>query len=224
MENGASVMSDQTVYIERSSPKTIEHVAYHEAGHATVAIVLGVPLRLVTIRPSDGALGRTFVGGFPGWYDPENEHDEVTLMITRSHVLTSLAGGVAERRHSGVLDDTAMSEDRAFVIDFVTKFDGGEDQSAEDLWADTEALVEESWPAIDALAQVLLRKRTVWSNEAKTLVRAALTVPMISAVDERTSKYRHLCTKKSRERRLEVIAERIRIIDAEAGAAQLSID
>src|SRR5262245_55354834 len=38
----------------------LQHTAYHEAGHAVIALRLGYEMEKVTIKPSRGSLGRYF--------------------------------------------------------------------------------------------------------------------------------------------------------------------
>lgn len=71
------------------TPKTRYRVAIHETGHALAAVLTGVPLRLVTIRPGKKHLGKTMM--FHA--DPMSS----TIDEYLSTIQCALAGPIAER-------------------------------------------------------------------------------------------------------------------------------
>jgi cell division protease FtsH len=96
------------------TPKTRYRVAIHETGHALAAILTGVPLRLVTIRPGKKHLGKTMM--FHA--DPMSS----TIAEYLNTIQCALAGSVAERvtgidRGMGASSDTtSASEMASFLI------------------------------------------------------------------------------------------------------------
>src|SRR5437667_288204 len=66
--------------------------AYHEAGHAVLALALGRPVQRVSIRPGRDHLGRCALRQGP--FRPSADHLEREL-------LTALGGTAAGARHTG---------------------------------------------------------------------------------------------------------------------------
>jgi hypothetical protein len=62
-------------YIMSSSPAKrdyeLQATAYHEAGHAVVALLLGLKFRHVTIEPDSDSLGHLKCDRHPKWFNPK---------------------------------------------------------------------------------------------------------------------------------------------------------
>lgn len=76
--------------------------AYHEAGHALVALMLpdSLPLHKVTILSRGGALGIT-------WYLPENDETSKSELNLRASIASALGGRIAEEIIYGVMTRTS---------------------------------------------------------------------------------------------------------------------
>jgi hypothetical protein len=134
-----------------------EMAAYHEAGHAVIAHMLGVKVRQVSI---DEHGNRTQIGGFGRGED----------RIERA-IIVNLAGPYAQRRHAprsrwrhGNHFGSNSGADFDNVTDLIFNLHGN-NKVSEAYWryveARAEALVEQHWKKIDAVAQVLLRKHLI---------------------------------------------------------------
>lgn len=76
--------------------------AYHEAGHAVVALAVGRPVAKVSIRPDADRLGWCQFG--KGRFKPTEDWVENELLI-------ALAGMAAEARQTGTYDRVAAGQD-----------------------------------------------------------------------------------------------------------------
>jgi ATP-dependent Zn protease len=150
----------------------LELVAYHEAGHATVAWSLGFKLRAIRIDAESGASAT------------EIYEDSPPTLFQRALVL--LAGGRAEkiadhtslsRRLSPLLDDaslrTMLQEKLHFrlilrPVEYVEAIEARMDQR---LSACCERLVKKQWESIERLAAALKRHPEIDGAYAERLLR-----------------------------------------------------
>ena len=84
-----------------TSPNQIA-TAYHEAGHAVMALLLGRPIQRVSIQPSHLRLGLCEIQ--KGSFRPSKDQLETQILIL-------LAGAAAEARHTGRYDWVGASQD-----------------------------------------------------------------------------------------------------------------
>jgi hypothetical protein len=97
--------------------------AYHEAGHAVVAIALRLPFCKVTIEPSDNAKGFVLIRAYRpqkrfGFRPPKWQDD------ARKRIAVSMAGFAAMARLEGSLDDTLSAHDRAWNAPILASVSG----------------------------------------------------------------------------------------------------
>lgn len=149
--------------------------AYHEAGHAVVAIALGRSFRKVTIVPDEDSLGHVLHRPFPKGFRPDIDVDLRSERRIRQSVLCSLAGMAAERRGCGRA--TGYSEDLSRADDMMSYLSAR--PSVEQLWyrllqAQTEATLEQWWPGVEALCAALLARRTIPGPRARAIVLDAV--------------------------------------------------
>jgi hypothetical protein len=119
-------------------------VAYHEAGHAVAHAQAGDPIELVTIVPTAHYLGQVRLA------QTSSSHDPVT------ELMCLLAGPAAEAIY-GSFDPAGSADDLAQMIQVVA----GTFRE------------EETWSAIDWVAQALLTKKKLSGDEVKTLIGLA---------------------------------------------------
>ncbi len=87
------------------TPETMYRVSVHETGHALTATLIGVPLRLVTIRPGKDHLGKTMTHQA----DPKSS----TVQELLNQLKVGVAGAIAQdvtgtERSAGASGDTKM--------------------------------------------------------------------------------------------------------------------
>jgi hypothetical protein len=128
-----------------------DHVAFHEAGHAVVAVVRGVPF--------------TFVEVFPEEVD--GEFGGMKYALIDEDAVTDLAGAIAQGRKEGVAASTIFEKGAAH--------DMARAQAATD---DIEAalrnahdLVEQNWASVVAVAAALRERGRLLEEEIRLLIR-----------------------------------------------------
>jgi Peptidase family M41 len=137
--------------------KRRREIAFHEAGHAVIGHVLKRGVQFVTIEPQGSTLGRVNRSTGHRIDDP-------------AEINVSMAGEIAEAEFSGRAIDWRRDGCRADVrlIRFSMRCSSGLDDSANS-WASFEAktqvLVRKHWPAIRAMADQLLRQKTLLRSD-----------------------------------------------------------
>ncbi|MBZ5621022.1 MAG: hypothetical protein LAQ69_20190 [Acidobacteriia bacterium] len=105
--------------------KKLETVAFHEAGHAVVAAMLGIPFQRVTIRPDAVYAGHVALGPGdpPERVCPWNPDWDVkqARQYWKRHICGLLAGALAETLHTRCwqqqpVDDEHTDESKALEI------------------------------------------------------------------------------------------------------------
>src|SRR2546422_12664 len=128
-----------------------EATAYHEAGHAVVALALGRPVQRVSILPDRVHLGKCEFG--KGLFRPSEDWLEREMLI-------ALAGIAAEARHTGKYAWPGAARDRQYVRRLAVQRAG--ERQAERLerrlLARAEHLLgrEGHWRAVELIAAELL--------------------------------------------------------------------
>src|SRR6266567_2257192 len=162
----------------------LHRTAIHEAGHAVAAIALGRPFRSVTIVPEDGMLGYCSLSRWPKNFQPEINDDLRTRERLESTIISTLAGEIAERHMCGPSWVDAEA-DLHMAVDLASYCVGSNEELEaylEWLRIRTEALVRRSKLEIEALAEALLRDKTIQAKRAREIfsatVRSKLRIPM----------------------------------------------
>src|SRR5713101_6138541 len=134
-------------------PSHDEAVAYHEAGHAVVALALGRPVRRVSVLPDREQLGHCEFG--KGVFRPSEDWLEREILI-------ALGGIAAEARHTGDYAWDAADRDRQYVRQLAMRRAG--ERQAERLerrlLAKAEHLLAQEglWRAVKLIAAELLQR------------------------------------------------------------------
>lgn len=139
--------------------------AYHEAGHAVVALALGRSVQRVSIAPNEIRLGQCDLHSRRT--GPSDEWIETEVMIL-------LGGLAAEGRHFGEYNHDAAEHDLRDVRQIAeTRIAGTKKQ---DRWEKrlldrTEHLLEKPgvWEAVERIASELLRVTTISGRAARHL-------------------------------------------------------
>ncbi len=144
--------------------------AYHEAGHAVMALALGRPVAHVSIRPGREFLGTCAFG--KAVFRPSEDWLEREALI-------ALAGAAAEARRTGEYAWGAAARDQAYVEELALQRAGGARQAQRllrRLLAKAEHLLarQENWRAVERLAAELLRRGEISGRMARHLYEQSL--------------------------------------------------
>jgi ATP-dependent Zn protease len=139
--------------------------AYHEAGHAVVALALGRPVHRVSILPDRERLGNCQFG--KPVFRPSEDWLEREALI-------ALGGLAAEARFTGYYELAGAARDRKYVASLALQR-AGDARKAERLerrlLAKVEHLLqqEENWRAVERISAELLRTGTISGRAARHL-------------------------------------------------------
>src|SRR6266851_9830456 len=145
-------------------PPHDEATAYHEAGHAVVALALGRPVQRVSVLPDREQLGHCEFG--KGVFRPSEDWLEREILI-------ALGGIAAEARYSGDYAWGGAGRDRLYVRQLAVQRAG--ERQAERLerrmLAKAEHLLakEGHWRAVELIAAELLRCGAISGRAARHL-------------------------------------------------------
>jgi ATP-dependent Zn protease len=144
-------------------------VAFHEAGHAVAAYVLRRRINLVTIVGGDGHNGRVSLTELAPRHLKRRERDAII----------GLAGVPAERRLlGGKHDRRGFENDRLGVLELLEDIAVRRGENPElvlesrisDALEEAKRIVNDHWPAVESLADQLLRRRTLSGRAARKLL------------------------------------------------------
>ena len=150
--------------MEPQPPFSDEATAYHEAGHAVVALALGRPVHKVSVLPNRDRLG--WCEFRKGVFRPSEDWVERELLI-------ALAGMAAEARHTGTYDRAAAGRDLRYARGLVLQ--RATERSAERLerrmLAKVENLLDDEghWRAVELIAAELLKVGAISGRAARHL-------------------------------------------------------
>ncbi len=145
-----------SVPVDPQASSKLEATAYHEAGHAVIALALGRAVQRVSILPGHAWLGRCEFQ--KGRVRPSEDWLEREILI-------SLAGAAAEARLTGVYDWDGAVADRRNVRRLAVQ--RASERQAERLerrlLSKVEHLLDQAghWRAVGLIAEELLRCETI---------------------------------------------------------------
>jgi len=156
--------------------------AYHEAGHAVIGWHLDLGVRRVTIVRNDaqGSLGHALFGRFRKNFRPDVELTPATKEHLDRNVLCSLAGPLAEKKHTGRHNSAGARQDYEDALNSAEFLTGSVDGRLERAYLQWARLRVEQllggvwWEEIEAVAQRLLRDRTITRKQLEEAVRSVV--------------------------------------------------
>lgn len=178
-------------------------VAYHEAGHAVVGVLLRWAIRYVSIIPDDQTLGRVYHprrSELDYWLAEEVKSPNASVPSLRKRValplseLTSaqigmrhrraridiavrLAGRKAEKRFTGEWTDPCVGSDRLEVVELALHLASELPITADRIIVRESArasrLLAENWPSVEAVARALLVHNRLTGRVVRAIVKGA---------------------------------------------------
>lgn len=147
-----------------AKPEYDPATAYHEAGHAVVALALGRPVHRVSVLPNRDRLGQCEFG--KGVFRPSEDYVEREVMI-------SLGGLAAEARHTGTYGWEEADRDLRYVRRLVLQrgSERAADRYERRLLAKVEYLLADDghWRAVERIAAELLKHGVISGRAARHL-------------------------------------------------------
>ncbi|HEY1190698.1 MAG TPA: M50 family metallopeptidase [Gemmata sp.] len=142
--------------------------AYHEAGHAVIALALGRTIHKVTVRPNRERLGE--VRFTKGAAKPTDDWIEREILI-------ALGGFAAEARHTGTYATEEAAQDLRFVRRLAAerKSDRQVERYEQRMLAKVEYMLadEGTWKAVELIAAELLKHGEISGRAARHLFELA---------------------------------------------------
>ena len=148
-----------------------------------MAYLQRVPFRGITIVPDPGAdtLGRVVLGRWPDWANPDSikYREKAAHEYFQRRMRVDMAGQIAEAQHLGRRVRVGMHQDNCNAVDLALHLCAGREtgQAMLDwLYLDTRDRLTAPavWPAVQALADVLLVHRTLGTRAARSCIRSAI--------------------------------------------------
>ena len=143
-------------------------VAYHEAGHAVAAHVLGIEVKSVSIVEEEGTLGRS-ISPLPRDFDPYAQGAEEVM---RSHLVVGVAGAASEELLTGKLL-SIKGKDLEGATKLLMSLAAVGAQTQEDgEWARKKAksTLRYNWESVRALAEALLEHRELDREQIRAVL------------------------------------------------------
>jgi ATP-dependent Zn protease len=163
----AGVNSVNSYFVPPKNPPKREElsrteVAYHEAGHAVVALLLGYAVRYAAIEPEGGGEGICLLAGEM----PRSDANEVVILH---------AGVIAQYRAGLGCDGagTDLTQARARAATLAATYDLDQDALLDSFAALTHRVVARHRTAIDRVAEELLRHRRLSGEDIEYVAEIA---------------------------------------------------
>ncbi len=144
--------------------------AYHQAAHAVARHHLkhAGRDRSVTIAPGSADVAGGHAVPYP------RPACQLPIDQALSRIQVCLAGGIAEKRAAARWDKAAVFADLERAVEFALRVSHEPETDALVHWlrVRTENLVEFYWPEIEAVARLLLRRKTLKGEEVAEVLRS----------------------------------------------------
>jgi hypothetical protein len=163
---------------EQGRLNSLKAIAYHEAGHAVIAMVEGRRFIRISIIPADGVLGRVRFAPLPRWFKPDGVIDGRHRLFIEREVLIDLAGDAALLRFKGRRDWRGSRSDIESAVGLAMRLFCGRVLDSymvfmRDLAMEMVAMPK-NWTQIEALAATLLAEKELSEDRAHEVCMEAL--------------------------------------------------
>lgn len=142
-----------------------QSTAYHEAGHAVVAHVLGLDIEKVTIIGDEESAGQC-IAPLPENFMPYDDED---YELMEKHLMTNMGGAAADELRKGERP-SLIGNDRDGAFDLVSRLAGGnEDEQleiSEQAHQKAKRILGSKWGAVESLAETLIRCEELNGDQA----------------------------------------------------------
>jgi hypothetical protein len=155
--------------------------AYHEAGHAVSSYAKGIPMDGATISEKEHSLGRVIFGREPEYWRYREGAEEIMFAL----IVVSRAGVEAAEMGTGsptAADDpninpNILGSDWRGTLQYLDELCGEDESRREVIWEqagrEAERVLQENWPAVEAVAERLLEHQTLSAAELKAILETA---------------------------------------------------
>lgn len=150
----------------------LEQTAYHEAGHAVAAWANGILLQQVTIVANVDELSYGQTRVYTYWSGPPEEEVPARIRV-------SLAGSCAGTKFSGDISISEFMADAGIANKWFERAgyhigDGRFFMKFHELSMDTRGCLCYYWPAVQALAASLLKRKTLTGGGATRIINSTV--------------------------------------------------
>jgi hypothetical protein len=153
--------------------------AYHEAGHAVVARLLGIRVKHLTIIPDRDCIGGVLHEKIIRGVNPENEDSPRTQRPIENSVRIALAGHIAQKSHSP-RSHYGAGADHEGTTRLALAVNNGSTESAKAwlkwLKIGVTAMLKRYWNVVDAVAQELAEQKFLNSEQFEAIWTRALAI------------------------------------------------
>jgi len=158
---------------QRQVKSALAATAYHEAGHFVLAWAQGIAVHRIEITVRTGLVVTEPIS-LEALEEPDRRDQRIRVC---------LAGGIAQRRFNPrSLRRCHIRQDNENAFDFACSEDNVQAR-LDRLEAETEAIVKQLWPLIEALAGELIVRRRMTGDEAVQFIDLTATEKMIAYRD-----------------------------------------
>jgi ATP-dependent Zn protease len=179
--------------IAMSSAKRVpklEATAYHEAGHAYLAVERRLPFHHVTIDPSDDYLGHLLRKAWPESFQPDIESTVRTTNRLDAYLFMVQAGRIAEYVRTGRFNNVGARQDAENAVSLGLYLHHDPDVLSAYLQYVDVALkamlrCPHHWMSVDAIAKALLKSTTLKAAEVRRIVKNAMESELKSRLGDR---------------------------------------
>ena len=151
---------------------TMESTAYHEAGHAIMHVVRGVPMDLVTIVSNDDYNGVCRWNHGPSIMLTMNmgNTSRAYRELAIDSILISLSGAAAEERFSGRYDKDGAEDDMNSAYNVAVYYSRNPDKYLSSKFGEARKIIRDNWRQVDLVAKALLEQKTLTWDDVLNLL------------------------------------------------------